>query len=436
MAIRRRQIIVDAIRLFIALLMLANAFTPSVTVAALATTGKEKASSLMQISPSIVQPVPTHVKFQPPTTIKRPTRFDPTPDKASSPVPPKSPIEFTLSADLSILEANGQITLKVFIRNNSGREVDNLIFTDPLEPGLTYIPNIPATLPFNSNTQQISLPIPKLLSGQQLAFSYVLQVAASKNNDVNGKLWLHVVQLDSAQSGSVLPSQGNIHLKAHAPFGNGLSVGNNKSAIAAFNPDGGWNQLGRFSIYMDQDTIDPNSTLMASPTTVSKNGPPLQFKLDVVKSNSPFTKDSQGKLTPQSISLGQISNTPFKHPAFMDIDLDGYADLKHIPAGYEPYVATYDDTNQVWVKVPILTMDRDANKVTVQADHFSTWGAGLGSSLPQNGANVLLFELALHQPVHRRGSLQHPDLDAAGSQWDVSGYFTFLFQCHGGWSAR
>ena len=176
------------------------------------------------------------------------------------------------------------------------------------------------------------------------------------------------------------------------PFGSGLPVGNNKSAIAAFNPDGGWNQLGRFSIYMDQNAIDPNSTLMSSPTTISKNGPPLQFKLDVVKSNNPLSKDNQGKLAPQSISLGQISNAPFKHPAFLEINLDGYADLKHIPAGYEPYVATYDEANQVWVKVPILTMDAGADKVTVQADHFSTWGAGLGPSLPQDGANILLFD--------------------------------------------
>ena len=293
---------------------------------------------------------------------------------------------------MSILAANGQIALKVFIRNNSGQEVDNLIFTDPLEPGLTYIPNNPSSLPFDSNKQQISLAIPKLLSGQQLTFSYVLQVAASKNDEVHGKLWLHVVQLDSAQSGSVLPNQGNIHLKAHMPFGNGLSVGNNKSAMAALNPDGGWNQLGRFSIYMDQNTIDPNSALMASPTTVSIKGPELQFKLDVVKSNGSLSKDSQGKLAPQTISLGQISNTPFKHPAFMEINLDGYADLKHIPAGQAVYVATYDETNQVWVKVPILATDADANKVTVQADHFSTWGAGLGNSLPQDGANVLLFD--------------------------------------------
>ena len=384
MIVHQRQIVESAMRFFVALVMLANALTPSITATALLNKRSSSTDVGKQVSPNIVQPIPTAAKYQPPQKINRPSRFDAAPDQPASPIPPKSPIEFTLSADLSILAANRQITLKVFIRNNSTPEVDNLIFTDPLEPGLTYIPNNPSSLPFDSSKQQISLAIPKLLSGQQLTFSYVLQVAASKNNDVHGKLWLHVVQLDFAQE--------NIHLKAHTPFGNGLSVGNNNSAIAAFNPDGGWNQLGRFSIYMDQNTIDPNSTLMASPTTVSIKGPALQFKLDVVKSNNPISKDSQGKLAPQTISLGQISNFSFKHPAFMEINLDGYADLKHIPAGQAVYVATYDETNQVWVKVPILAMDVNANKVTVQADHFSTWGTGLGNSLPQDGANVLLFD--------------------------------------------
>jgi len=66
--------------------------------------------------------------------------------------------------------------------------------------------------------------------------------------------------------------------------------------------------------------------------------------------------------------------------------------LKNIPAGQEPYVATYDEINEIWVKVPILEQDAEKNSVTVMAAHFSTWGAGLGSSLPQNGANVLLFD--------------------------------------------
>ncbi len=267
---RSKTIFTEAVlRLLIALVMLVNALSPSVAASARLAAGDDKSSSStdggMQTFPNIGQPVPNNIKYQPPKKINRPTRFDATPDQTNSLVPPKNPIEFILSSNSSILDSVGQITLNVLIKNNSGQELDNLTFTDPLEPGVRYVPEDNPSLPFDSAKQEINLSITKMLPGQQLVFSYVIQVQASKYNDVHGRLWLHVVQLDSTQS--------NVHLKAHMPFGSGLPVGNNKSAIAAFNPDGGWNQLGRFSIYMDQNAIDPNSTLMSSPTTISKNGP-------------------------------------------------------------------------------------------------------------------------------------------------------------------
>lgn len=161
--------------------------------------------------------------------------------------------------------------------------------------------------------------------------------------------------------------------------------------MAAFNPQGGWNQLGRFAVYMTGDTLDPDSMLMATPANIPRNGPALLFNLDVAKTST-LNMDNQGNLTSQTISLGNIANVPFKRPAFLEINLDGYVDLNHIPAGQEVYVVTYDKKNKIWVKVPILALDRKQNRVTVQANHFSTWGAGLGNSLPQNGANILLFD--------------------------------------------
>ena len=43
-------------------------------------------------------------------------------------------------------------------------------------------------------------------------------------------------------------------------------------------------------------------------------------------------------------------------------------------------------------KVPIAATDYAANSLTVETTHFSTWGAGLGTSMPQNGAGALLFD--------------------------------------------
>ncbi len=187
--------------------------------------------------------------------------------------------------------------------------------------------------------------------------------------------------------------------------------------------------MGRFSIYMDQDTIHPNSTLMASPTAVPIQGPALQFKLDVVKSNNPLSKDSQGKLVPQTISLGQVSNTPFKHPAFMEINLDGYADLKHIPAGQAVYVATYDETNSSggskcrswrWTRMPTKSRFK---RITSRPGE-----RGWEIHSPARWCQCSLIRFSLHQSIYRRGPLQHPDLDTAGAQRDGAEHFTFLLQ--------
>jgi RHS repeat-associated protein len=375
----RGRLIEVVVRYCIALILLVNALAPTMRPAKAlsaqpAAGGQESAARLLPVMPQI--------KYDPPP-IHRPDRFDPTPDEVPSPVPPKDPIEFTLSADPSILDANGLVTLKVFIRNHSAQAQSGLMFTDRLEQGLEYVPGGADSLAYDPKTQIISLAIPSLAAGESLSFEYPLRATASKRANLAGKLWVHVANLDS--------DQGNIHLEANALFGGVSSPANGKPSMATMHTGGGWNALGRFSIYMQGDTISPDSILSASPVENPGKGPALQFKLDVLES-SKATKDNQGRPAEQALSVGRVSAASFKHPAFLEIDLAGYVDLANVPAGQSVYVATYDEANEVWIKVPILAMDRTTNKVTVQANHFSTWGAGLGTSLPQNGANVLLFD--------------------------------------------
>src|SRR5690606_2625677 len=97
-------------------------------------------------------------------------------------------------------------------------------------------------------------------------------------------------------------------------------------------------------------------------------------------------------LREQDLNLLNTIEPRFAKPAYLEVNLDGYIDLTNIPAGMEPYVATFDEENNIWVKVPIIEENIDTNSVVVAAAHFSTWGVGLGDSLPQNGANVLLFD--------------------------------------------
>jgi uncharacterized repeat protein (TIGR01451 family) len=84
----------------------------------------------------------------------------------------------------------------------------------------------------------------------------------------------------------------------------------------------------------------------------------------------------------------------FNQPVEMTISFDGLTDLATLDAGYEPYLVTLDEASGIWVVMPIESIDRAANTITAEVSHFSTWGAGVGPSFPQNGANVLLFDSA------------------------------------------
>lgn len=54
-------------------------------------------------------------------------------------------------------------------------------------------------------------------------------------------------------------------------------------------------------------------------------------------------------------------------------------------------MAVYDEENEIWIKVPITSIDYKNNSVTVESNHFSVWGLGLGESMPQNGVVAALL---------------------------------------------
>ncbi|HKZ69614.1 MAG TPA: SpvB/TcaC N-terminal domain-containing protein, partial [Anaerolineales bacterium] len=100
----------------------------------------------------------------------------------------------------------------------------------------------------------------------------------------------------------------------------------------------------------------------------------------------PNENDSYTRLTP--------AEAQFDKPVEMTISFDGLLDLATLGAEWEPVVVTLDEASGVWVRVPLKAIDSERNTVTVETTHFSTWGAGVGASFPQNGANVLLFDSA------------------------------------------
>ena len=320
--------------------------------------------------------------FDPPDPTD-PDRFSPDPDKPQSPIPPKDQVEFVMTADPAIVPTNGTLKLNVSIRNNSQEPLTNLTFIDRLETGLEYAPDSTSPVSYDDKKRDVTLAIDTLEAGEKFYFSYAITVTSAKRNATKGKVWLHDAGLKS--------SDDKLNLKANVTIGVDLPEASTQARIAAVPASGGWNSLGRVDVHLDKESVGKNALIISTLTKLPGKGPTLQFNLDLFEAGS-MTMDSSGKPNEQAVSISKEYKSIFKKPAFLEINLDDYVDLKHIPAGQEPYVATYDETHKVWIKVPILEKDLGKNSVTVATSHFSTWGAGLGSSMPQNGANVLLFD--------------------------------------------
>ncbi|MCI0556328.1 MAG: hypothetical protein L0287_35755, partial [Anaerolineae bacterium] len=82
----------------------------------------------------------------------------------------------------------------------------------------------------------------------------------------------------------------------------------------------------------------------------------------------------------------------FDKPVEIAVLFDGLTDLSTMGADITPFLTTLDEASGTWVRVPLKTIDREANQITAEVTHFSVWGVGFGPSFPQDGAGVILFD--------------------------------------------
>jgi RHS repeat-associated protein/uncharacterized repeat protein (TIGR01451 family) len=119
--------------------------------------------------------------------------------------------------------------------------------------------------------------------------------------------------------------------------------------------------------------------------------PWLEFELGLL---SPQIQHAQPLNSNDRIVPLEPAEARFKEPVEISVSFDGLIDLGALGADVAPFLVTLDEVSGTWVRVPLKTVDREANRVTAEITHFSTWGVGFGPSFPQNGANVLLFDSA------------------------------------------
>ena len=125
-----------------------------------------------------------------------------------------------------------------------------------------------------------------------------------------------------------------------------------------------------------------------------ENGEPwLEFELEV---RAPQTEDvsTPGDVEDDDALSLEAVEEEFKSPVNLTVNFNGIADLSTLGAEQTPFLVTLDEATNTWVRAPLKGIDREANSISAELTHFSTWGVGIGPSFPQNGAGVTLFDCA------------------------------------------
>ena len=152
---------------------------------------------------------------------------------------------------------------------------------------------------------------------------------------------------------------------------------------------GVWTRAGPASLRVPAAAASGSKAAVVRPVSIP-DGPPTQFEISFLDIGTAPGKPEFNIETP--VEVKEAASSTFSMSVDLAITLDGVADVNHIPADQVAFVVTYDDQAKVWVKVPINSTDYRTNELIIKTKHLSTWGVGLGDSLPHNGANVLLFD--------------------------------------------
>jgi RHS repeat-associated protein/uncharacterized repeat protein (TIGR01451 family) len=317
-------------------------------------------------------------------------------------VPPKQsddPIAFQVTADPSVIGNDGKVSLTVTIINNQADPILGLSYIDTLDTGMQFVSSDAAGLIHNEQANSIEWNLTELAAGSQTSFSYSLRITATPEaGRTEGEIWYHPVSLSV--------SSHAVDLKAEALFWIGKPELSDTTDVGRASPQGGWIAGEGVSVFLPENAIGAERVAQITRLPEGRPGPEFQFEIEIL--DAPELVVSQGEIaSEQRIEVGEAVEASLEEKALLEVNFDAIVDLDEIPAGKEPYVAAYDLVNEIWVKAPIVEIDKETNSVVVETSHFSTWGGGLGNGLPQNGAGALLF----NQP--------HTSLFTGGAQYSI-----------------
>jgi uncharacterized repeat protein (TIGR01451 family) len=310
-----------------------------------------------------------------------------------------------------------QVTFTVKIVNRGLSPATGLRFTNILPEGFNFIPGKNKNFTFDFQTRELTWLADQgttLPGGESLTLEYTVVVITSK---------VEAAQIIDAASvsadGLAEPSMVEARLLLTEPETSlTMMTVNNREA-------NGLN--GRVKLKFPENALRAQEAvsirdLNEEPSENTDSTPWLIFELDV---RAPANEDGTAPLSANA-GIAAVTSEPsvqetvtptptptgteepaspendqiiplepieaeFEQPVELTVSFDGLVDLAAMGADIAPFLVTLDKESGTWVRIPLKTIDREANTISADLTHFSTWGVGFGPTFPTNGANVLLF---------------------------------------------
>lgn len=295
---------------------------------------------------------------------------------------PTSALVFTLSVFPEQVMPGDEVTFTVTITNSGPVTATHIAFTNVLPQEFAKSRNGFAGFSFDPKTQTLSVENLTLAPEQSLKRHYTARLASH----AEAGLMIDTATVTAAgvttpivaeTTLTILPSDQQV--SRVGPAG-GQALGLNKHVRIKV-PNG---------LFADQQAIVIRDLKDSYP---AQNQPWAAFGLELQAETVQNLSASSDKEQDKRIHLSPVAAN-FDQPVELTFSFEGLTNLATLRADRAPFIVTLDEASGTWVRVPLTAIDRKGNTVTAKIQHFSTWGAGLGPSFPQNGANILLFDSA------------------------------------------
>ena len=317
-----------------------------------------------------------------------------------------SDLAVELSATPNQAKVGDQVTFTLKIVNHGQTPFTGLHFSNFLPEGFNTVQNDVNGFAFDEKTRELSWTAEKetaILAGESLILEYTVSV----------DLPVQVSQI--VDTASLMANELNEPVLVEAS----LTFSGLDDFLTLLDSKGGeaLGLDGQIKVSLPKDSLVSSAVvsiqdLKPASAPATDGEPWIVFELEL---RAPQLQDAQ-PLSP-GIATGAGENdraiplepieAKFDEAVELSVSFDRLTNLATLGADQAPFLVTLDEASATWVRMPLKSIDRQANQVTAELTHFSTWGVGFGPSFPTNGAGVLLFDSA------------HPTLFTGRSKYSI-----------------